>query len=436
MLSDDPYVVRAAENAGVDLTVVYGMGQRDFGMVEIPSGKQQVFVDNALSIESVVLGLHRAGVDPAGFDAVYTTDEGGIVVAAALGRLYGVPAMPPGPAPLFRDKSLMKAALRRAGVQTADFVVIEDLLEVPADFPLPFTPAVLKPIAGGASYHTYVVRSAAELQDVLARERGFKKHRTFILEEFVPGDEWHADGVVFDGELQFLSVGGYLKTCLTTLTDDDWLRTYLFDPVRDAEVHELMRPLAERVLRTLGLRTGVFHLEAFHDPATGRLTFGECAARRGGGLIQLQVLRKFGVDLAAAALQCALGVRPVLEAVHRPEEVGCVFLPYTPGVLIATPSAAELAALPNVEFAMVEWPVGMTLSTLKSTINKIGQVLITAESRPELLARADDVVRWSAERTVVVPPDRTVRQLREWYAAAAPDGARPHSCWKTGTRDR
>ncbi|HVQ93532.1 MAG TPA: ATP-grasp domain-containing protein [Mycobacteriales bacterium] len=434
MLSDDPQVVRAAGDIGVDLTVVCGAGQRDFGMVAIPDGTRQVFVQDSVGLESVLFGLYRAGVDPAGFDAIYSTDEGGVVTAAALGHSFGVRAIEPRVAALFRDKSLAKAALRAAGIEAADFRVIEDIVEFPDDYALPFRPAVLKPVAGGATYRTYVVHTEAELRAVVARERDDKRHRAYILEEFMPGDEWHVDGVMFGGELRFVSVGSYQKTCLTTLAENDWLRTFSFDPVHDADVYERVTPLAERVLRTLGLDSGVFHMELFHDRESGRLAFGECAARRGGGLIEEQVFRKFGVSLAEAALRCALGVAPVIEPVRRPEAVGSVYLPYTSGVLLATPSAEDLIALPNVEYALVEWPIGFTTPMMKSTINKVGQVLLTAGSRAELLRRATEIVGWFAERTIIVPPKATARQLREWYARVAPDGGRAAAAWKNGSR--
>jgi biotin carboxylase len=435
LLGDDAHFVRACADLDVDVTVVCGLGQKDWGMVVIPSGKRQVFVEDALNIESVILGLYRADVDPSAFDAVYSTDEGGVVTAAALARTYGVPAMPPRVAALFRDKSLAKTAVRAAGIDTAEFIVIDDLFDLPKGFTMPYPCGVLKPVSGGATWHTWVVRSDSDLHAAVARARESGMFRTFILEQFVPGDEWHADGVVSGGELAFISVGGYRKTCLDTVSNNEWLHTFVFDPVEDRAVYERVTPLAERVLDTLGLRDGVFHLEVFHDAATGRLVFGECAARRGGGLIEEEISHKFGVSLARASVQCALGTRPAIEPDVRAGAVGCVYLPYTPGVLLARPSAEELTALPGVEFAMVERPIGFRMNPMESTIMKIGQVLL-AGTRQELHQRADEVVTWYGDRTVVVPPQVSARELREWYASVAAEGAEPHSVWRQPDRPR
>jgi biotin carboxylase len=430
MLSDDPYIQRACADLGVELTVVFDGVQRDWGMLPELPGQRHVFVGDATSVESVLLGLYRAGLDPAAFDAVYTTYEGGVVTAAALGRAFGLRSMSPEVMARFRDKSLAKAALAREGVDVARFEVIEDLHENPDDRTLPFEPAVLKPVAGGGTQHTTLIRSAADLRAAAHRARADRGLRTFILEEFVPGQERHVDGVMFGGQLLFMSIGGYRKTCLTTISDGDCLTVFTFDPVADADVYARVTPLAERALGILGLQDGVFHMEVFDDEESGRLVFSECAARRGGSFLEEQIIAKFGVSLAEAAVQCALGIRPEIKPEPQPGVFGYVFLPYTPGILFSAPSAEELAERPGVEYAMVEYPVGFAMYPMNSTLDKVGQVLLFAESREELFQRADEVVTWFGERTVIVPPKASARELRQWYARHVPDGNRATSAWR------
>jgi biotin carboxylase len=429
MLSDDAHAVRACADLDVDVTVVIGSNQKDWGEVVIPSGTRQIFVqDRSFNVESVLLRLYRAGLAPLTFDAVYTTDELAIVPTATLGAALGTSstALPIDVAALFRDKSLQKSALRAAGIPTANYRVIEDLSELPDDYAMPFAPAVLKPVAGGATEDTSLISSDADLQAAAARSRqqhwGGRWLRTFILEEFVPGDEWHVDGVVFDGHLEFISVGGYRETCLTTVTGQKPLNTFLFDPVDDAAVYERVTPLAERCLQVLGLANGVFHMELFHDADSGSLTFGECAARRGGGLIEEMVAHKFGVSLATAAIECVLGTKPTIKPEVRAGVVGSAYLPYIPGTLVSHPSTDELMELAGVEFATIELPAGYVMKPGVDTTLKIGQVMISAESRDALFRRADEIVEWFCERAVVVPADASPAQLRAWQrkqAAAA-----------------
>ncbi|MGW1615795.1 ATP-grasp domain-containing protein [Streptomyces sp. NPDC002285] len=426
LLNDDTHFVQACADAGVDVTIVCSLEQKDFGAMS-PLTVQRVFVDTTQSAESVMLGLYRSRIDLKSFDAVYSNDETAVVTAAAVGSVLGIPSLSVPTAALFRDKSLAKAALRKAGVETADFVVIDDLCELPDDFVMPFASGVLKPVTGGATYYTTRVRSDADLRAAVERARAERRFRTFVLEEFVPGEEWHADGILFDGKLLFMSVGGYKETCLETLSQHKWIHTYVCDPVEDADVYNRVRPLADQVMTVLGLRTGIFHLELFHDQATGRITFGECAARRGGGLIEEEIRHKFGVSLTEAALLCALGQQPEVPSQVQPGAVGSAYLPYEPGVLVSHPSDEELTELPNVQLAVIEWPVGSSMDPVVSTIMKIGQVMLVADDREELFRRADEVSAWFKERTVVIPPRATGQELREWYAAVHASHARSTS---------
>ena len=53
---------------------------------------------------------------------------------------------------------------------------------------------------------------------------------------------------------------------------------------------------------------------------------------------------------------------------------------------------------------MLGYPVGLAMYPMNSTLDKVGQVLLFAESRQELFRRAGEVVTWFGERTVIVPP--------------------------------
>ncbi|MER6632523.1 ATP-grasp domain-containing protein [Streptomyces sp. NPDC000987] len=398
-----------------------GSVQKDWGEVVVPSGDRQLFVqDRSHNMQSVLLRLYRAGIDPASFDAVYSTDEWAVVAASLFGAAFGVPSLPPRVAATFRDKSLQKTAVRAAGVPVADFMVIEDLSDLPEDFSLPYPRAVLKPVAAGGTEDTSLITCDADLRAAADRLRSQhwvgRQLRTFILEEFVPGEELHVDGVVFDGQVQFVSVGAYRAPCLSAVTESLPLTTSLFDPVDDAAIYDLVVPVAKRSVAALGLEAGVFHMELFHDEESGRLVFGECAARRGGGLVQEEVLHKFGVSLAHAAIQCALGIDPALKPEVRPGAVGHMQLPYVPGTLLSCPSAKDLMALPNVEFATIEIPSGYVMGRTGDTVSKIGSLMLTAGSQKEMYQRADEIHQWFLDRVVASPLDVSPAQLRAWNA--------------------
>lgn len=422
VLGVDKYVLDACERHDVEAVVVVGAGQRDYALQPVPEGMTVLRVDSVSSPEAVLGALHRSGYAERRFDGVQTSDEWAMVTAGMLAAHLGARAIDPVTALYFRDKTLQKQRVREAGVPAARTHVIEDIHDLGDLTELPFAKAVLKPIAGAATAMTSVVGDIGRLRALSAKYRGERTgQRTFALEEYIPGDEWVADGVLHDGEVVFCALGRYGVPCLTTIDHELplWLRR--FDPNDEAWAYELGEPVVRRALTALGLRDGVFHMELFHDAETGTLTFGECAARRGGALVHEEVQAKFGVHLGEGALFGALGRKPEIEVKVRPETIGGTYLMGRPGTLFHCPSPKEMGALDGVEYVRVESAFGASLSSAVGSTNaRIAQVLVSASSEEALLRRFEELRVWFDER-LLIAPSGPMSGLRAWQRENWPD---------------
>ncbi len=427
------YTLQACVSLGVDAVVVSGAKAQDDGFVEVPDGLRVLPVDDQSSPEAILMALHRAHLADRPFAAVVTSDEFSLVTCALLARHLGCrAAVEAGTALYFRDKYLQKRAVSAAGIKTARVTLIDDIFDVSHFAELPYARAVLKPVAGASTEATSVVESVDELRERSRRHRAAGlARRTFALEEFVSGEEWIADGVVFDGEVVFSCLGKYGDPCLTVIDAGLPLWMRRLDPKADAWAYERAEPVVRRALRVLGLRDGVFHMELFHDPASGEVVFSECAARRGGGLIHEETQAKFNVDLGEAMLLCALGHRPSFDVKTRPGTIGSAYLLGRPGTLVGCPSRAELLALPGVEYARVDVPLGTRLDAgTASTDQKIAQVMVAARSEEDLVRRFAEIRDWFDRRLVVIPPAATGRELRAWQRESEPTADFGDTLWR------
>lgn len=423
MLGTDRYTMRACLTRDIDAVVICGPAGRDNGFVPVPEGLRALPVDDQSSVDAIMTALHRAGLDNHRFTGIQTTDEWAIIPGSLLALYLGCDFLDPATAVHFRDKSLQKLRIRAAGLKVAQVTVIDDIHDVSGIGELPYPKAVLKPVAGAATIHTSVIGSVADLR---ARSESYRRaktaQRTFALEEFIAGEEWVADGVVFDGELEFCSIGTYADPCVVTVDRGLPLSIRRFDPDRNQAYFERSLPLVRRALRALGLRSGVFHMELFHDPETGEITFSECAARRGGGLVHEELQAKFQVRLGESAVLCALGQRPEPPGKVDPRVIGGAYLLGRPGVLLRCPTPAEVTERPGVLFARVERPYGMRLSgEVTGTNDRIGQVLLAADSEEEFTLQLAEVRAWFDQRVVVVPEGALNRELRAWQRQTWPD---------------
>lgn len=423
VLGADKCIFEACEKRGVEPVLVVGSALFDFGLQPIPEDITCLLVDDLSNVEGVLAALHRAGLADANFVGVQTGDETAVVTAGMLGRHYGCPAIDPEMAVYFRDKVLQKRRVAEAGIPTARATFIEDIYDVSGIEEFPYDKAVLKPIAGAGTYMTSVVNNIGELR---ARSRAYRSmrvpKRNFALEEFVSGEEWTADGVVYDGEVVFCAMATYGAPCLTVVTTNAPLRLRRFDPDSEAWAYDRAMPVVAESLKALGMTEGVFHMELFHDPETGALTFGECAARRGGALVHEEIQAKFNVHLADASLMIAMGRPPELDVKVRPEAIGCTYLLGKPGTLFACPSPAEIRERPGVEYARIESPWGMQIPDEQGSTNyRVGQALLACASVEELEQRFDEVCAWFSERVIVAPFGTPMRDQRFWQWRTWPD---------------
>jgi biotin carboxylase len=422
LIGADRYLLRACVQAGADTVCVTGPGTRDEGAVSVPAGVRAVFAEDQKNPEAVLAALHRAGLGARRFDAVLTANEYALVFAAVLARVLGCRGTAPEVAVRFRDKWLQKRLIAAAGLATARSTLIEDIRYL-GDSPLPDPGrAVLKPAAGVGTALTAEVTTEAELRAAaatFARQR--PRVRTYVVEEFIDGEEWLVDGVVFGGELMFWSVASYRQPCLATLQRRAPLTFRRFDPAADAQDCQAAGDLTRRALAVLGLTDGVFHLEMFREHGTGRLVFSECAARRGAALVHEEVQFKFNVDLGEEALRCALGRAPRLDVKVAPEQVGAVYLNGRPGTLVSCPSAAQVMARAGARYVRVELPAGSLIEDgLPDTSTRVAQVMVAADSAGLLARRQDELCEWFGERLVIVPAGATPRMLREWQRRTWP----------------
>ncbi|WP_306368982.1 acetyl-CoA carboxylase biotin carboxylase subunit family protein [Nocardiopsis sp. CC223A] len=253
-------------------------------------------------------------------DAVIAATEKGIVAAALVRALLGVPGTSLDQAVWTSHKRAMKERLRAAGIPVADFVQVPNLAGVPDAVACLGGPAVVKPVFGSGSRATHRLASprdaaeraaAGELDDLAARGVPILVERRLTVL-----DEYHCDGLLHAGEIHAAAASCYFAPPLDAPGGLQGSR--LLDPA-DPHAHAV-RDLHERVVRALGLRDGVTHLEVFATP-DGHVV-GEVTTRPAGLGVPRMWAHAFGLDLWEGFVAASLGERPPVPGPH-PGRVFC-----------------------------------------------------------------------------------------------------------------
>jgi biotin carboxylase len=226
-------------------------------------------------------------------DRIVALDEFDMETASTLREHLRVPGMGLTTMRYFRDKLAMRMRALDRGVRAPDFVPVvnhDDIRYYLEHVPGPW---VLKPRQEASAIGIKKIQAAEELWPILEQLGDKQSH--YLLEKFVPGDVYHVDSVVSEGEVVFANVSKYGKPPMNVAQGGGVFTTFTVPRGSDADT--ALRQTNRNLIEALGLLRGVAHAEFIQAHADGHFYFLECAARVGGAYINEMVEAATGINL-------------------------------------------------------------------------------------------------------------------------------------------
>jgi carnosine synthase len=319
------------------------------------------FGDADTVFEQCLKGLKQASAAMGGaLDGVTTFCELAVPLVARLAEALGLPGNSPDAVDAARDKYLTRSAMAKAGLPTPKNARVNSPEEVePAGLHVGF-PAVIKPVSGAASIGVVRVNDMAQLKEAYMRvARDMSRARVvagalvegkdddeeekeaaaagggdgaaagakaaasktgasawikveLMLEEYLDGPEVDCDLVFSQGQ------------CVYGAVTDNWptVEPYFNETgsncpsVLSRADQKSLLELSVASVRALGLKEGVFHVEAKATSRGARLIEVNC--RMGGGPVRDTNLLVWGVDLVEEHLMTAAGIPSRPPTARRP----------------------------------------------------------------------------------------------------------------------
>lgn len=225
-------------------------------------------------------------------DRIVALDDFDVETAAMLREYLHVPGMGETTGRGFRDKLAMRARARAAGIPCPDFVHVVNDAAIDEWTSRVAAPWVLKPRSQAAAIGIRKIGGVEELRrtlDTLGDERP-----EYLLEQFVPGDVYHVDSLVFNRGIAFAAASRYGTPPMAVAHEGGiFVTRTLGDDDRTAAA---LKEMNARLLGAFGLLRGVSHTE-FIQAHDGRIYFLETSARVGGAYIVDVVEAAAGVNL-------------------------------------------------------------------------------------------------------------------------------------------
>jgi biotin carboxylase len=239
------------------------------------------------------------------FDRIVALDDFDVEVAAMLREHLRVPGMGETTVRYFRDKLAMRMKAAETGISVPRFVHVlnydrirEFLNRVPP-------PWVLKPRSMAGAIGIKKVHSADEFWHIVEGLGDLQSY--YLLEQFVPGDIFHVDTIVYEREIRFAIASGYGRPPMEVSHEGGVFTTRILE--RESETSRQLLAVNERVLEAFGMVRGISHTEFIKPRDGGEIHFLETSARVGGAHIVELVEAATGINLWAewAKLEVAGG---------------------------------------------------------------------------------------------------------------------------------
>ncbi len=318
------------------------------------------------------------------FSSVVATSEFDIYRAGAIREFLRIKGQQTTSALSFRNKVIMKEVLVKKGIKVPAFSKINSSIDIFTFIENNGFPIIIKPIDGSGSegvtyFDNYEDVKAYVSKNILTN---------LEIESFIPGDMYHIDGLVLNGEVVFSWPSQYVNGCLSHQGGDF---NGSFQLNQENPLTNRLKDYVKDVLQCLPTPQNTsFHLEVFHTPED-ELIFCEAACRRGGGYIRQAIIQTFGIDLTKCNVQAQSGLEvsfPKKENIHK--YCGFVLMPIKDGKLMSLPDNVEMDWITE---HTINGVVGETYEQSESSLDNLASFLIEGNSEEDLINK----INWTAE---------------------------------------
>jgi biotin carboxylase len=255
-------------------------------------------------------------------DRIVALDEFDMENAAALREHLRIPGMGQTTVRYFRDKLAMRGRAKEAGIAVPEFTHVLNYDNLKAFMSRVAPPWLLKPRSQASGIGMKKIRTPDELWEWL--DRIGDQQSFYLLEQYVPGDVFHVDSIVSEGEVVF-AVGHAYGMPPLAVSHEGGVFTTRTLPRSSDEAREL-QCVNRALIKALGLVRGVTHAEFLRAHSDGGFYFIEIAARVGGAYIADVIEAATGINLWRewAHIEIGGGKKPYHLPIPRQEYAGVI----------------------------------------------------------------------------------------------------------------
>ncbi|WP_075350715.1 ATP-grasp domain-containing protein [Algoriphagus marinus] len=228
-------------------------------------------------------------------ESIIALDDYDVEKATYLRENLRIPGMGQTTGRFFRDKLAMRIKAQDSGIKVPPFSPLfndDDINQYADHIPAPW---VLKPRSEASAHGIIKVENKESLWENIHKLGDNRLY--YLVEQFKPGDVYHADGLMLDGKNIFCAVSKYLSTPMEISQGGGIFRSANLKYGSDDE-KKIKKANAE-IMKAFGMKSGATHTEFIKSKEDGEIYFLETSSRVGGAHLAEMVEAATGVNLWA-----------------------------------------------------------------------------------------------------------------------------------------
>lgn len=222
--------------------------------------------------------------------------------------------------------------------------------------------------------------------ELFERSKAESRDTTVMLEQFIEGPEFSVEIIVWNGEINVLTVTDKKTTEAPYFVELGHNQPSVF-PI---DIVSEIESAAVAGVKALEVNNCACHAEI--KVQEGKAYIMEIGARLGGDFISTELTHlSTGIDMVAAAINCALGIKPSLVPVEAKQAVCIRYFCPKPGKLVNI-SNLELLNSPHVYQWEIYHKEGDIIPEVTSSLCRSGHLIVTEKTPQMAIGLAEELI--------------------------------------------
>ena len=293
------------------------------------------------------------------------------------------------------NKHLMREAFKKGDAPSPISILAKSAEDAWEQFMAMPGDAILKPSRNSGSRGIAKVSKGSNGVSEVSKEDFYKlydialeesRDNSVLIEQFIEGPEFSVEIIVWEGKVNVLTVTDKKTTEAPHFVELGHNQPSCFPE----ETVALIKDAAVRGVKALGVDKCACHAEV--KVQDGKAYLMEIGARMGGDFISTVLTRlSTGIDMVAAAIDCALNIKPDLTPKAAPQGVCIRYFCPKPGKLVSI-SNTEVLDDPRVHEWEIYHQVGDEIPEVTSSLCRSGHVIVAEETPQKAIAYAESLL--------------------------------------------